>query len=256
MRGDIRRVPARGGAPGIVVQAPADDVVYLYPRFAPDGRLLVTRAENMQTTGEHSRLEWIAADGTGAPQPAVEDARDADVSRDGSRLAFVRYNADTTRTSLWVAGPEGENARQLVGPEVFASVQAPRFSPDGQWLAFGVHGPAQKELPTLAWRGARDGGAGTCALSLAFLCVARRADAAPAAHAAPGGLWRVNLQSGRFQDLTGVYDDSPVAAWSGDGSRIAIHDFTGLRLIDLNRQEIYPLYLEDGGSGGMDWTGE
>lgn len=76
------------------------------------------------------------------------------------------------------------------------------------------------------------------------------------AHADAGALWRVNLETKKFQQLTDVYDDSPVPAWSSDGTQIAIHDYTGIRLIDLARREIYPLFLEDGGNGGFDWSEE
>ena len=63
----------------------------------------------------------------------------------------------------------------------------------------------------------------------------------------------MNLETGAFQQLTDIYDDSPMSAWSTSGTQIAIHDFTGIRLIDLGQHKIYPLFLEDGGNGGFDW---
>jgi Tol biopolymer transport system component len=159
----------------------------------------------------------------------------------------VRYNAQTTTSALWMADAAGTNEKELVTADTFAAILNPRFSPDGKWIAFGVHGEPQKALP-LANRVAHAND-DSCFLRFLFACLIQRAQA----HMAPGALWRVNVESGKFQPLTDIYDDSPVPAWSTDGTQIAIHDFTGIRLIDLARKEIYPLFLEDGGSGGFDW---
>jgi hypothetical protein len=81
-------------------------------------------------------------------------------------------------------------------------------------------------------------------------CAVERASA----HAAPGALWRVNLQTKVFEQLTNVSYDSPASAWATNGTQVAIHSYEGIPLIDLGRREIYPLFLEDGGNGGFDWT--
>jgi Tol biopolymer transport system component len=240
LRGDIRAVNVATGAVQPVVQAPKEEIVYFYPRPAQDGRLLVTRIDALQTLSETARLEWVDVQGGGERTTIVRDARDGDVSRDGSQIAFVRYEVASMRSSLWVADAEGKNERRLVAPGTFVTIQAPRFSPDGEWLAFSVHGAPQEDLPHVS----RD-----CAVPLWLFCFAQTASA----HSAPGAVWRVNLTNGKFQQLTDIYDDSPVSAWGSSDTQLAIHDFTGIRLIDLARQEIYPLYLEDGGLGGFDW---
>lgn len=238
LRGDLRRANLDGTGTETILRAESYDEVYFYPRPAPDGRWLVTRTERMQLEGERSSLEWINFE-SGTHTPVVQEARDGDVSADGMHIAFVRAQPATQRTSLWLANADGTQALELVNERTFAAVMNPRFSPDGAWLAFTVHGEAQQFLPTV------EGDTG-CALVLFVFCLARTAHA----HSAPGSLWRINLDTKKFQQLTNIYDDSPIAAWSPDGSQIAIHDFTGIRLIDLTRQEIYALFLEDGGAGG------
>ncbi len=255
LRGDIRVIAADGKNARTLIQAEANEVVYFYPRFANDGRLLVTRAEKLQTTAERAQLEWVNVDGAGERTRVIENARDADVSRDGTRIAFIRHDVAAMRSSLWLANADGKDEKILVDDTTFAAILNPRFSPDGKWLAFGVHGAAQKSLPLLSrpvpfHLAARD--LSSCVPVFLFPCFARTAHA----HAAPGALWRVNLETGKFQQLTDVYDDSPVPAWSSDGTQLAIHDYTGIRLIDIARAEIYPLFLEDGGNGGFDWGEE
>ncbi len=239
VRGDIRTVRTDGNDVQTRVRAEADEVVYLYPRFAPDGRLLVTRAENLQTTEERARLEWV--DEGGGTMPVMDDARDADVSPDGVRIVFVRYDAQRTASALWWANADGTNPQELIASDVFAAILNPRFSPDGQWIAFSVHGAPRKNI-------SRAFPAPECVLKF-FVCWVKSASA----HMAPGALWRINVATRKLQPLTDVYDDSPTPAWSNNGMQIAIHDYTGIRWIDLQRQEIYPLFLEDGGSGGFDW---
>jgi Tol biopolymer transport system component len=253
VRGDIRMVDADGKNVRSLVRAESNDVVYMSPRFAPDGRLLVTRAEQLQTTNEHASLEWVNLKG-GAPQRVIDDARDADVSHDGKHIAFVRYEVASGRSSLWLANADGTGARALLDGAVFSAILYPRFSPDDQWLAFGVHGAPQKPLPLAAALPLRSPGtqgeAEGCFFGLLFACLVQRAGA----HMAPGALWRVNLSSGKFQPLTDLYDDSPAPAWALNGTQIAIHDFNGIRLVDLAHQEIYSLFPEDGGASGFDWS--
>lgn len=246
MRGDIRMLDAEGRNARTVVHAEANDVVYFSPRFTHDGRLLVTRTENLQTTNERAWLEWVSVNGGTERTRVIEDGRDADVSPDGTRIAFVRYDVSMARSSLWLARADGTRQKQVVDGETFAGIMYPRFSPDGKWVAFGVHGAPQKDLPPA---GRARGGETDCGISFLFFCFAQTAYA----HASPGALWRVNVESEKFQPLTPIYEDSPVPAWAPDGLQIAIHDFSGIRLIDLTAREIYPLFLEDGGSGGFDW---
>lgn len=241
LRGDLRWVNLDGSQIQTTVRAQKNDEVYFYPRPAPDGRWLVTHIERLQLQGEHAQLEWIDF-ASGESTAVVDDARDGDVSADGTRIAFVRTETETQRTSLWLANADGTQPQEIINNQTFVAIMNPRFSPDGAWLAFTVHGATQQPLPTV-------GKTSECGVPLLFFCLAQTAHA----HSAPGSLWRMNLETRKFQQLTNIYDDSPIAAWSRDGTQIAIHDFTGIRLIELARQQIYPLFLEDGGAGGFDW---
>src|SRR5690242_1533624 len=64
--------------------------------------------------------------GAQRPEP-IKFARFPHVANDG-RIAF------TYQDDIWVAGPDGSDPRRLT-THVARDVQ-PRFSPDGQWIAF------------------------------------------------------------------------------------------------------------------------
>ncbi|HXU23244.1 MAG TPA: S9 family peptidase, partial [Tepidiformaceae bacterium] len=63
---------------------------------------------------------------------------DCDISPDGSRVAYVSTNldreSDSYRSAIWVVDTQGGAPRQFTAGAKRDS--APRWSPDGQWLAF------------------------------------------------------------------------------------------------------------------------
>ncbi len=79
------------------------DRITWYPE---DTQLLVSGVE---TAGEKSQV-WVVSLRAEAPHLLLEDAGQAVVSSDGSKLAFTRHGD----AEVWVAGIHGENQRRLV----------------------------------------------------------------------------------------------------------------------------------------------
>lgn len=85
-------------------------------------------------------LVVVQADGS-EPRPALPerfgtDARHADWSPDGSRLAFTFDEADGTR-DVWLADADGSSARKLVDCVApCRDADSPAWSPDGERIAF------------------------------------------------------------------------------------------------------------------------
>jgi len=75
LRGDVRVIDTDGKHVQTMLEADANDVVYLYPRFGQDGRLLITRAEKTQTIDERAWLEWVNVGGDGKRTRVMDDAR-------------------------------------------------------------------------------------------------------------------------------------------------------------------------------------
>lgn len=60
------------------------------------------------------------------------------MSPDGTMLAYVQVQPETQQNSLMVADPDGENVRELIGPDQFAAVDAPIFTPDSRMIYFSA----------------------------------------------------------------------------------------------------------------------
>lgn len=119
-------------APHPVIDVAPESFTTTMPRFAtlsPDGSRVV-----FESLG---RLYSKSAKGKDAPAPMTGDNADAveafpAFSRDGSRLAYVRWN-DATLGEIILADAQGQNRRVLTGPGHFGNIA---FSPDGTMIAF------------------------------------------------------------------------------------------------------------------------
>ncbi|MCM3877252.1 MAG: protein kinase [Thermoanaerobaculia bacterium] len=101
------------------------------PRFAPDS----TSVFFIRREASGSALFRVSALG-GSPQRLLADAIEADVSADGTRIAFVRTRVSETGRvqELRVAGSDGSGERLVdTGPDY--QMRSPRWSPDGTWIA-------------------------------------------------------------------------------------------------------------------------
>lgn len=116
----------KGGAEAPLTAGPDD-----LPRFSPDGsQVLFVRKEGLLTSV--FRVPVVG----GEPRKLVSGAFDADWSPDGKRIAFVRWedSAQGRSTVLGFADPAGGEAQPHKVLEN-VSLQRPRFSPDGRWIA-------------------------------------------------------------------------------------------------------------------------
>jgi len=119
-------------APHPVIDVAPDSFTTTMPRFAtlsPDGARVV-----FESLG---RLHVKSARGKDLPRPLTGDPADAieafpAFSRDGSRLAYVRWSDDRLG-AIVIADANGQNRRVLTGPGHFGNLA---FSPDGTMLAF------------------------------------------------------------------------------------------------------------------------
>ncbi len=73
------------------------------------------------------------------------------------------------------------------------------------------------------------------------------------ADGSPWELWLVNIDGSRFQQLTTLRLDSPVAAWSADGRSIAFYDPGGLNILNIRTGAVTNLDKHGAHSKGFDW---
>jgi Tol biopolymer transport system component len=224
---------------------PAEGLVGI-PAWMPDGRSLYVAANGVQlspTAGRQIQIVRIDLAG-GPPEMVIADALDPAISRDGSRLAFLKMSEDGYTMSLMLAAPDGSGARVLIDGDDFQGFYAPRFSPDGQRIVVAaIGGPetgAQSDPKTVA------------AAALGRLASLFEPPAAEA-HGIPWDLWSVNIDGTGLKRLTNFAEDLPMAAFSPDGGQIAILAENGIYLMEADGSRlrlIDPL----GDRGGLDWA--
>jgi Tol biopolymer transport system component len=118
-----------GGAP---LQITNDEVDHEQPRWAPDSSSLVYFVPS-PTPGEHGTLWEVPALG-GEPRRLAVALGGGDISHDGRRLAFFRF--DGTQIALVVIARDGSTPEQVRPLELDSNYEYPRWSPDDRWIAF------------------------------------------------------------------------------------------------------------------------
>ncbi len=103
----------------------------LAPRFTPDSAGIFFIRQEPSAPALY-RVPTLG----GPPQRVLANAAEADVSPDGTRVAFVRIRASESGPTpeLWVAGADGSGER-LVDTAETVQLRSPRWSPDGKWVA-------------------------------------------------------------------------------------------------------------------------
>ena len=220
------------------------------PAWAADGQALYVAANGVKSLPGGSdtgrQLQVVRLDlASGAAQPLLNDALDPSLSRDGSRLAYLKLSADGYTMSLMVAVPDGSGAKELIGGQDFQGFYAPRFSPDGrQIVVAGIGGPQtdQQGNPVKA-----------SAPSILDRALGLFEPATAEAHGLPWDLWVVNVDGTGLRRLTSFYEDLPMAAFAPDGRQVAVMGLGGIYLMTPDGTQLRRID-PTGDHGGLDWA--
>lgn len=193
------------------------------PAWSADGKTLfaTVRAPILvggQTKGETLTIYQIPL-AANALARDITEGQSPTLSPDGRYLGFLIATEHLLAWSLWVANPEGRQARQLFAPHTFQLLRAPRFSPDSQHIAFAALGSPSK--PSTKARSSRGE-----LLSLLSPGIAE-------ADGIPMDIWTIRPDGSGLRRLTHAADHSPIPAWSPDGKWIAVAGELSLTLVEV-----------------------
>jgi copper transport protein len=202
---DLYVMSAAGGTPRLLAAHGPRGAALQHPAWSADGATLYASA--VGPGGADLGIDRVEVT-TGLRRRVVDDAQFPTLSRDGRRLAYVRFTPLPARgQSLWWSAVSGSGAQQIVGSNTFEKLFSPRFAPDGRRLLFAAVGQP-------ASRSSR----GFDALGL----VGRVFRPAPAlANGDLWDLWTVDVDGRNLRPLTALGEDLPVGAWSPDGAYVA-----------------------------------
>ena len=130
--GERRQIFVRllaGGPPLPVTRDAAD---HLYPRWSSDSASLIYYSPTSETQGRGAI--WETSMFGGAPRRLTNSTGGADLSRDGQHLTFIRFNEG--QMELTVAARDGSGAHAVAQLEANFKYYYPRWSPDGEWIAY------------------------------------------------------------------------------------------------------------------------
>ena len=130
--GDRRQVWVRLIAGGAALQLTRDDADHEAPRWAPDGASLVYYSP--PTEGERLGTVWEVPALGGAPRRIASAIGGADISHDGTRVAFFRAEED--QVQLVVASRDGTASRVIAKLPFESYYISPRWSPDDKSIAY------------------------------------------------------------------------------------------------------------------------
>jgi Tol biopolymer transport system component len=138
------------------------------------------------------------------------------ISPDGERVLYLKVDLETYNYDLFMANIDGGDIQAVIPRDVFFAVDAPIWSPDSKAVIFSAVGEptAGSMSPQRNWFADWFG-----------VGVAK-------AHSVPSDLWRMGLDTGKFERLTSVGEVGINPAFSPDGKYLAFLASAGLWIMD------------------------
>ncbi|MBI5288568.1 MAG: PD40 domain-containing protein [Chloroflexi bacterium] len=196
-----------------------------FPRWEDAGHVLAI-VQEISTEAGITRvvytLERIEV-ATGQRENVMEDVLAFDISPDRQRLVIAKLLPQTGEV-LQASGLGGGEAVEVVGvDQLLAPFSYPRFSPDGQTIAFASADQTGARAPVQLVSLERDSSGG-------FTAPPRPATVLDGL---PQDIWRVEAAGGRAVRVANLKEDLPALTWDGSGEHIFAIGVAGMYDVNL-----------------------
>jgi len=196
---------------------------------SPSGKIVFSSASGL---GGTDRIWVMNANGSGrhAVSPVTSNESSPALSRDGTRIAFVK------RGDIYVMSVTGAGVRRLTF-SALSTEGAPAWSPDSRWIAYSTYRAGRSSI----WKMRADGGGKTLLAPGRTLDVPSWSpDGMRIAYAGVAGqIWVMNASGSGKHRLTMTASGKGVdwaPSWSPDGRRIAYQSDVGTGPRDLTTE--------------------
>ncbi len=238
---DLYSMPADGSSqPKLLVAAGSGNLLY-NPAWSPDGHYLYyARIQGGAFGIPQIDLLRMAYPG-GQPQVVLANAHAPAISPDGTQIAYVFRDSTTYQENLYLAAIDGSKPVALLSASKFATVDTPRFSPDGKTLIFsspaegGMSRPQREVSGTTNWFD-----------SLFGVRIAQ-------AHSIPSDLWSIAAAGGQPTRLTSAADYGLSADFSPDGQFIAFVSGSGIYVMKPDGSQLTRI-SDQSIQGSLEWV--
>jgi Tol biopolymer transport system component len=236
----LYRIPLGGtAAPELLFSPPTPDDHYVHAEWSPDGKYVYYAHynSNNRIPGRVDPVYDIfrMSFPVGQTEKIADNAFWPRISSDSTSLVHVSINPDSGKNELYVANADGSNARQIglsgsLAPEI---IDAPIFSPDGQFVIFSAPPPLQAYRPN--WFE-----------TLLGIQVAR-------ANEIPSDWWSVPVTGGVPTRLTQLQTIRLFASLSPDKKHIASLSGEGIFVMDQEGSNLTQVLFAPGVLGTVSW---
>jgi Tol biopolymer transport system component len=225
--------------PRLLFSPPTPDDHYVHSEWSPDGKYVYYAHYNnnnrlpgmLDPVYDIFRMRY--------PEGQIEKIADnafwPRISSDSTQLVYVSINPVSGKNELYVANADGSNARiiDLTGSFAPEIIDAPIFSPDGQYVIFSAPPPPQAYQPNWFEK---------------FMGIQ-----VVKAHNIPSDWWSVPITGGVPTRLTQLQTIRLFASISPDKEHIASVSGEGLFVMDLDGSSPTQLIIDPGVSGTVSW---
>lgn len=218
---------------------PAMDDHYIQAEWSPDGQYIYYAHYNNndwpqgQLDPAYHLFRMRYPDGQ--PEKIAEPAFWPRLSSDSKKLVYISIDPVSGRNELYVANADGSDPQKIIfsGPWIPEVIDAPIFSPDGQFILFSAPPPLQAYEPTWLEK-------------LAGLQTVK-------AHNVPSDWWSVSVTGGVPTRLTRIQTINLFASLSPDHRHIASVSGEGLFVMELDGSSLTQLLSDPGVFGTVRW---